>query len=133
MARSIILVSILLLGWQTTYTGNWTDAEGNTRNLPCPTEFKDRARMPQGCVAQNMGVWLSRSYYTQLVVRLNAVKKEKEEQKKLIKLQEDRIQSLELQLKIKVAIPKPSCNCIPEIFASTLVSTAGCVLWNQLP
>ena len=133
MARSIILISILLLGWQSTYTGNWRDADGTLRDVPCPESFEERARMPKGCVAKEMGVWLSREYYTQLVVNLSRLKKEKEERQKLLKLKEDRIKSLELQLKLKVVAPAPAPSCFTEILSTTILTTAGCVVWNQLP
>ena len=138
MARRwfIILCFLLLVGFDLEYNGNWVDSEGRHHTVECPSpeDFKERSRLPQNCVAHRMGVWLQRGYYKQILIEKRKAEKKSENLGKVIELQEQRSRDLELKLKLKVVLPScPKCSCYTEIFSSALVSTAGCVIWNQLP
>jgi len=131
----IVVCFLLLVGFDTTYRGNWVDAEGRYHNVVCPapSDFVERSRMPQNCVAHRMGVWLERGYYKNFIIAKKKAEKKSENLEKVVKLQEQRIRDLETRLKLKIVLPETKCSCLTEIFSSALVSTAGCVLWNQLP
>ena len=132
----LFLLAFLLVGYNFNYKGNWIDKDGRFHSVGCPEpkDFYQRMRLPQNCTAHVMGVWLDRDFYKNLVLNYTEKKAEVEKLKEINKKQEERINNLELQLKLKVIVPKcPSCNCLPEIFTSTLVSTAGCIVWTQIP
>ena len=132
----LFLISFLLVGYEMNYRGNWIDKDGRFHQVNCPEpkDFNQRMRLPQNCTAHVMGVWLDRDFYKNLVLKYTKEKAERKKLEVIRKKQEERIENLELQLKLKIVVPTcPSCNCLPEILTSTLVSTAGCVLWNQIP
>ena len=114
-------------------TGEWVTKTGEVRTVACTPaqEYGDKARMPKGCIAYSAGVWVSRTYYTDLELQKVRNQEKIKELKKLQVLLNRRINSLEMQLQIKTVAPACNCNCTVPIIVSTVGSIGVCSLWNQ--
>ncbi len=133
MVRLLILSAALCV---TPSTGQWVLKSGEVVNKPCPSslQMSDKARLPQGCIALQAGVWVSRKTYTQreldLVRSQQAVKAARAREAVLAQ----RVLDLEMQIRLTtVSGVCPPCNCTSQIFTTTAVTAAvstGACLWT---
>jgi hypothetical protein len=110
-------------------SGQWVLKSGEVVNKPCPSiiEMSHKARLPQGCVAHQAGVWLSRQAYTELELELARLQAAAMREQVLTQ----RIADLELQLKVTtVAGVCPPCDHTSSILTSTAITTGVCALWT---
>ena len=117
-------------------TGQWVLKSGEVVEKPCPSalQMSDKARLPQGCVAHQAGVWLSRKTYTQSELDLVRLQQSIKASKAREDVLAQRVTDLEMQLRITtVAGVCPPCNCTSQIFTTTAVTAAvstGACLWT---
>ena len=114
-------------------TGNWVLKSGEVVEKPCPSsiQMSDKARLPQGCVAHQAGVWLSRQTYTDGEVERVRLQHRLEAAREREEILQQRIINLEAQLSMTtVAGVCPACNCTSSILTSTVIATGACAAWT---
>jgi len=114
-------------------TGEWITKTGEVRTVACTPaqDYGDKARMPKGCIAYSAGVWVSRTYYTDLELqKIKSIEKIKE-LKQLQQVMKTRISNLELQLSLKTVAPARTKSCTVPVVLSTVGAIGVCSLWNQ--
>ena len=114
-------------------TGQWVLKSGEVVDKPCPSplQMSDKARLPQGCVAHQAGVWLSRKTYTEGELELVRLQQAVEASKAREAVLAQRVADLELQVKVTtVAGACPPCKCTHSIVTSTAITTGVCALWT---
>lgn len=114
-------------------TGEWETKSGVVVEKPCPRliEMLDRARLPQGCVAHQAGVWLSRDYYTQLELKNVKLKQDVETARKTAEILQKRVNDLETQLRITTVDGVcPACSCTGTALTSAAITTGVCAAWT---
>ena len=111
-------------------SGTWVLKNGETVEKPCPTilNMVDKARLPQGCVAHQAGVWQSRKSYTSKELELVRLEQEVKLGKAREALLTKRIVELESQLRISTVAP--ACNCKNKILNSIALSAGVCAVWT---
>jgi hypothetical protein len=118
-------------------TGQWVLKSGEVVHKPCPSalQMSDKARLPQGCVARQAGVWLSRKTYTRGELDIVRLQQTIEAAAAREAVLAQRVRNLEMQLRLTtVAGVCPPCNCTSQIFTTTAVTaavTTGVCLWTQ--
>lgn len=131
MARLLIISTALCAAAPS--TGNWVLKSGEVVEKPCPSalQMSDKARLPQGCVAHQAGVWLSRQTYTEGEVERARLQHRLDAAREREALLEQRVLDLETQLRITtVAGVCPACNCTSSIFTTTAIATGACAAWT---
>ena len=114
-------------------TGQWVLKSGEVVDKPCPSplQMSDKARLPQGCVAHQAGVWLSRKTYTDGELELVRLQQAVEASKAREAVLAQRVLDLETQLSITtVAGVCPACDCSSSIFTTTAIATGACAVWT---
>jgi hypothetical protein len=114
-------------------TGQWVLKSGEVVDKPCPStlQMSDKARLPQGCVAHQAGVWLSRKTYTEGELELVRLQQAVEASKAREAVLAQRVLDLETQLSITtVAGVCPACDCSSSIFTTTAIATGACAVWT---
>lgn len=120
-------------------TGLWANEAGEAMEVPCPgvVEYSQgRLRLPQGCEAQQMGVWLSVERYTDLEIKVSR-------QEAIIDSQQQSLDMLRKKLnamyneRVRRNLTDNESHCVdPKLsfMAGSLLAGAvisgGCVLWN---
>lgn len=114
-------------------TGQWVTKRGDVVDKPCPSalQMSHTARMPQGCVAHQAGVWLSRETYTEGELELVRLQQEIKAARAREAVLQQRVLDLETQLKVtSVATVCPACNCTAPVLTTTAISTGVCAIWT---
>lgn len=114
-------------------TGQWVTKGGDVVDKPCPSalQMTEKARMPQGCVAHQAGVWLSRETYTEGELELVRLQQEIKAARAREAVLQQRVLDLETQLKVtSVATVCPACNCTSSVITTTALSTGACAIWT---
>lgn len=132
------LASALFL-FSASATGIWIKSDGEVIEVPCPESFdSDRARLPQGCVNPQAGVWLSVARYKELEVEIAELKAANDGKDKVIGAHEQTIKDLRSNLLVCTAVPDcPVCPStdLRSTFTGAAIGTAitlgGCFLWTQ--
>lgn len=127
MARFLIL-SFALCTAPT--AGTWVLKNGEVVEKPCPTvlDMVDKARLPQGCVAHQAGVWQSRKSYTDKELELVRLQQEVKAGKAREALLTKQIDVLEAKLRLTTIAP--ACDCKNKIFNSIAITTGACAVWT---
>ena len=114
-------------------TGQWVTKGGAVVDKPCPSalQMTEKTRMPQGCVAHQAGVWLSRETYTEGELELVRLQEEIKAARAREAVLQQRVLDLETQLKVtSVATVCPACNCTSSVITTTALSTGACAIWT---
>ena len=114
-------------------SGNWVLKSGEVVEKPCPSslQMSDKARLPQGCVAHQAGVWLSRQTYTESEIERVQLQHRLDAARAREAVLEQRVLDLETQLRVTtVAGVCPACNCTSSIFTTTAIATGACAVWT---
>ena len=127
----LLIMSVALCGVPA--SGQWILKTGEQVEKPCPSSLQmtEKARMPQGCVAHQAGVWLSRKKYTDYELDLVRLEEKMKASKAREAVLVQRVADLELQVKVTtVAGTCPPCKCTNSIVTSTAITTGVCALWT---
>jgi len=120
-------------------TGLWVSPAGEVIEVPCPEPIEfhaERVRMPRGCMADQMGVWLSVERYKELEIAEAVAQVEVEEQRATIKELEQKVKDLQRQ-NLRQSLSETQKDCYePQTpffvgaLTATVIATGGCALWN---